>query len=72
MPSSGFYNSNTGLWNGLSLGAGKGISITIKGLISPKAMGDIINIAKIAPTSGVTDDTPNNNLAYDVNKLFKI
>ena len=71
-PSSGSYNSTTGLWNGINLASGKSISITLKGMISPNATGDIINIARVAPTSEFTDDNPDNKTAYDINKLIKI
>ena len=71
-PSSGSYNSTTGLWNGINLASGKSISITLKGMISPNATGDIINIARVAPTSEFTDNNPDNKTAYDVNKLIKV
>lgn len=71
-PSSGSYNPDTRLWNGINLTSGKSISIILKGMISPDATGDIINIAKVSPTSGFTDNNPENNIAYDINKLFKI
>ena len=71
-PSSGSYNSTTGLWNGINLASGKSISITLKGMISPNATGDIINIARVAPTSEFTDNNPDNKTAYDINKLIKV
>ncbi|NBR07406.1 MAG: DUF11 domain-containing protein, partial [Planctomycetes bacterium] len=71
-PSSGSYTPDTGLWNGINLASGKSISIILKGMISPNATGDIINIAQVSPTSGFTDNNPENNIAYDINKLFKI
>jgi|688.fasta_scaffold03450_12 hypothetical protein len=70
--SSGSYNSITGLWNGINLASGKSISITLKGMISPNATSDIINIARVAPTSEFTDNNPDKKTAYDINKLIKV
>ena len=40
-PSAGSYNSTTGLWSGVSLGAGQSVSITLSGTISPTAGGPV-------------------------------
>jgi uncharacterized repeat protein (TIGR01451 family) len=68
-PSSGSYNSTTGLWSGLGLATGQSATITLSGTIDPAATGSLTNTVTVAPPNGVTDANPGNNTASDTDTL---
>ena len=68
-PSSGTYDPATGIWSGLSLGAGQSITITLSGTIDPAATGSLTNTVEVAPPAGVTDANPGNNDNSDTDTL---
>jgi uncharacterized repeat protein (TIGR01451 family) len=68
-PSTGSYNSVSGVWTGLSLATGQSVTMTLTGTVSPTATGSITNTVTVSPPSGVTDPNPNNNTAADTDPL---
>jgi uncharacterized repeat protein (TIGR01451 family) len=64
-PSVGAYDTNSGVWSGLSLASGQSVSITLTGTIDPNATGNITNIVTVAPPSGTTDTNSANDTATD-------
>ncbi|MDW8267214.1 MAG: hypothetical protein RMJ52_17980, partial [Gemmataceae bacterium] len=52
-PSTGTYTAGTGVWTGLSLGAGGVATLTLSGTVSGTATGTITNTATVAPPAGV-------------------
>jgi uncharacterized repeat protein (TIGR01451 family) len=64
-PSTGSYDSATGLWTGLNLASGQSITLTIQGTVSATATGTITNTATVQPPAGLTDPIPGNNSSTD-------
>src|SRR5262249_58116749 len=62
-------NAATGVWSGLSLGAGQSVTITLTGTIDPAATGSLTNTAHVAPPTGVTDPNGTNDSASDTDTL---
>lgn len=71
-PSSGTYNSGTGVWSGISLAKGHSVSITLSGTIDPTATGSITNRVVVAPPAGVTETDSDNNEAVDLDVLSPV
>jgi len=58
-PATGTYNSTTGKWTGISLGAGQSTTLTITGMVSASYTGNgLVNIVTVTPPTGTTDPTP--------------
>jgi len=58
-PATGTYNSTTGKWTGISLGAGQSTTLTITGTVSASYTGSgLVNIVTVTPPTGTTDPTP--------------
>ncbi|MEP7201973.1 MAG: hypothetical protein ABI894_05150, partial [Ilumatobacteraceae bacterium] len=53
----------------VNLTAGGSVTFTVTGVISASAAGTLANTATIAPPAGVTDPTPANNSATDIDTL---
>jgi|688.fasta_scaffold03450_13 uncharacterized repeat protein (TIGR01451 family) len=68
-PSSGTYNNLSGFWNNLNLASGKSVSITLRGTVSPSAIGTITNTVSVAPADGYVDSNNANNFSSDVDTL---
>jgi uncharacterized repeat protein (TIGR01451 family) len=68
-PSTGSYNSVSGVWTGLSLATGQSVTMTLTGTVSPTATGSITNTVTVSPPSGVTDPNSGNNTAADTDPL---
>ncbi len=68
-PSQGSYDQSTGLWSGLSLASGQSVSMTLSGTIDPGAIGFLVNTATVSAPSGVSDPSPGNNSATDIDML---
>ncbi|NBR07244.1 MAG: DUF11 domain-containing protein, partial [Planctomycetes bacterium] len=68
-PSSGTYNSSTGLWSGLTFASGNSLTMTLKGTINPSATGSITNTVSISAPSGVSETNSSNNNFTDVDFL---
>jgi uncharacterized repeat protein (TIGR01451 family) len=66
VPSTGSYNSATGLWTGLNLQPKQSIQLTLQGKISPFFTGTLTNKAKVLPPVGTEDYNPDNNESTDV------
>jgi uncharacterized repeat protein (TIGR01451 family) len=67
--STGTYNSGSGEWTGLTLGAGQTITLTLVAKVSPLALTNIVNSATVYPPSGVTDSNNANNSTTDTDTL---
>ncbi len=68
-PSTGSYNSGTGVWSGLTLASGQSISMTVSGTIDAGATDDLTNTVSVSPPTGVTETNPANNTASDTDTL---
>jgi len=64
-PSAGAYDTNTGVWSGLSLASGQSVTLTLTGTIDPNATGTISNTVTVAPPAGTTDTNSANDTATD-------
>ncbi|MEP1059936.1 MULTISPECIES: DUF7507 domain-containing protein [Cyanophyceae] len=64
-PSTGSYNSSTGVWTGLNLASGQSVTLTISGTVATSASGTLTNTATVAPPAGTTDTNNANNSATD-------
>jgi uncharacterized repeat protein (TIGR01451 family) len=64
-PSAGAYDTNTGVWSGLSLASGGTVTLTLTGTIDPNATGPITNTVTVTAPSGTTDTNSANNTAAD-------
>jgi uncharacterized repeat protein (TIGR01451 family) len=71
-PSTGTYNSTTGLWTGLTLGSGQSITLTVKGTVSASATvgSSLTNTATVSPPAGTTDSVTTNNTATDTDTII--
>lgn len=68
-PSSGTYNSTTGVWAGVTLNSGQSITLTLSGTVSSTATGTITNTATVATPTGVGDPTLANNSSTDTTSI---
>lgn len=68
-PSTGSYDSGTGLWTGLSLNVNNSVVLTISGTIDPFARGTLANTVTVSPPLGANDGNPANDTATDVDTL---
>lgn len=68
-PSTGSYNSGTGVWSGLTLASGQSITMQVSGTIDPAATGNLVNSVTVAPPAGATDTNSGNNTASDTDTL---
>jgi uncharacterized repeat protein (TIGR01451 family) len=68
-PSTGSYDPGTGLWTGLSLAAGQGVTLTLSGTVSPMATGTLVNTATVATEVGVLDPISANDSATDTDTV---
>ena len=68
-PSAGAYDTNTGVWSGLSLASGQSVTLTLTGTIDPNATGTISNTVTVAPPAGTTDTNSANDTATDNDTL---
>lgn len=68
-PSSGSYDSLSGLWSGISLKSGKSMTINLTGTVSASATGSLTNSVTITAPSNVDDLNLSNNTASDVDTL---
>jgi uncharacterized repeat protein (TIGR01451 family) len=64
-PSVGAYDTNTGVWSGLSLASGGTVTLTLTGTIDPNATGPITNTVTVTAPSGTSDTNAANNTAAD-------
>jgi uncharacterized repeat protein (TIGR01451 family) len=64
-PSVGAYDTNTGLWSGLSLASGGTVTLTLTGTVDPNLIGSLTNTVTVSPPSGTTDTNAANNTAAD-------
>jgi uncharacterized repeat protein (TIGR01451 family) len=69
-PSTGVYNSTTGLWTGLNLASGQSITLAIKGTVSSSATGILSNTATVSPPTGTTDTNSTNNSSTDTTNIL--
>ncbi len=70
------YSSSThvGTWTGLTLSSGQSVSVTMSGMVSPSATGQLTNTATVGSaqdSSGnpISDLNPSNNSSTDTNTL---
>ena len=68
-PSVGAYDTNTGVWSGLSLASGDNVSMTLTGTIDPAATGSLSNTVTVAPPSGWSDTNSANDSVTDNDTL---
>jgi uncharacterized repeat protein (TIGR01451 family) len=68
-PSVGAYDTNTGVWSGLSLASGGTVTLTLTGTIDPAATGSLSNTVTVAPPSGWSDANSANDSATDTDTL---
>jgi uncharacterized repeat protein (TIGR01451 family) len=68
-PSAGAYDTNTGVWSGLSLASGQSVTLTLTGTIDPNATGTISNAVTVAPPAGTADTNSANDTATDNDTL---
>jgi uncharacterized repeat protein (TIGR01451 family) len=70
-PSTGTYNSTTGLWTGLNLASGQSITLTVKGTVSSSATvgSSLTNTVTVSPPAGFTDSVTTNNTATDTDTI---
>src|SRR5262245_62400307 len=64
-PSAGAYDTNTGVWSGLSLASGQSVSITLTGTIASNVTGTMTNICTVSPPYGMSDTNLANNSVTD-------
>ena len=64
-PSSGTYNSGTGVWTGITLNANNSVTLTIVGTVQAGFNGVLQNTATVA--SPLPDPDPSNNMESDTN-----
>lgn len=69
-PSTGTYNSTTGLWSGLNLASGQSITLTLKGTVSSSAAGTLSNTATVSPPTAITDTNTANNSSTDTTNIL--
>jgi len=68
-PSVGAYDTNTGIWSGLSLASGQSVSMALSGTIDPNANGLLTNTVTVNPPAGTTDTNLANNSVTDTDTL---
>jgi uncharacterized repeat protein (TIGR01451 family) len=68
-PSVGAYDTNTGIWSGLSLASGGTVTLTLTGTIDPNATGPITNTVTVTAPSGTTDTNAANDTASDTDTI---
>lgn len=68
-PSSGSYDSGTGVWSGLTLASGQSVTMTLVATVSNQASETLSNTATVAPPDGVTDLNSSNNSATDTDTV---
>jgi uncharacterized repeat protein (TIGR01451 family) len=70
-PSTGTYNSATGLWTGLNLATGQSVTLTLKAVVNAAATvgSSLVNQVTIAPPTGYTDNIATNNTASDADTI---
>ncbi len=69
VPSSGIYDSTTGLWSDFDLIAGRFLILTVSATVDPAARGDLIYTASVWPSAGMTDPNADNDSATDMDVL---
>jgi uncharacterized repeat protein (TIGR01451 family) len=69
-PSAGTFDPNSGDWTGFVLTPTSPITLTIAGLVSPGATGELSAAATIT-SSQVYDPAPDNNTATDLNPIIQ-
>ena len=69
MPSTGSYDSGTGVWSGLSLASGQSITMQLSGTIDPAATAMLTNNVTVTAPAGATDTNTSNNTATDTDTL---
>src|SRR5262249_23559592 len=68
-PSVGSFDSASGLWNGLTLGKGQSVTMTLTGTVPSSATGNLVNTITVSPPAGVTDPNLGNNTGSDTDTL---
>ena len=68
-PAAGSYDAATHLWSGLSLPAGRSLTMTVSGTVDPAASGKLVNAVSVAPPAGVIDPRSSNNGATDTDTV---
>jgi hypothetical protein len=66
----GSYNSGTGAWTGLNLAGGDSVTLTIDGSVSITAPVTVEISASVTPPIGVSDPSPANNSAADLDTVI--
>jgi uncharacterized repeat protein (TIGR01451 family) len=69
LPLGGSYNPTTHHWSGLSLTAGRSVTLLVGGTVDPAATGTLVNSVAVAPPAGAVDTNPANNSATDTDTL---
>src|SRR5262249_53148536 len=64
-PSAGAYDTNTGVWSGLSLASGQSVSMTLTGTMDPNANGKSAKKGRGAPRAGGRATNTANKTAAD-------
>ncbi len=70
-PSTGTYNSTSGLWTGLNLASGQSVTLLVKGTVNSSATvgSSLTNTATVSPPAGITDSVTTNNTATDTDTI---
>jgi uncharacterized repeat protein (TIGR01451 family) len=68
-PSTGSYDSGTGIWSGLNLASGQSVTMDLSGTIDPTATGNLVNSVTVSTPAGVTDTNSGNNTDTDTDTL---
>lgn len=69
MPSTGSYNSSSGVWSDLNLASGQSITMQLSGTIDPAATGSLTNNVTVTAPAGATDTNLSNNTTADTDTL---
>ncbi|MCX6358785.1 MAG: DUF11 domain-containing protein [Armatimonadetes bacterium] len=69
VPSVGFYNSENGQWNGLTLGPNQTISMALTCTVQASATGTLTNGVTVTAPAGVTDPVVANNTGTDTDRV---
>jgi len=69
-PSEGTYDAYNDVWDGLVLGPGDSVSMTVLATVQTNALGAYTNYATVGVRAGVTDPVLSNNTATNVNVVY--
>ena len=69
VPLAGSYSAGSGVWSGLSLAAGRNVSMLVAGTVDPAATGTFVESMSVAPPAGISESNPADNKASDTDTL---